>query len=150
MDAFGITTFCDDIRFEQLGKLSLIGCYGSDLIVFSELPVVLPKLCFFVQLRFPPVSIQSVKIKILIYFPGDEDDSPTFSQDLPPIPDDLKMKPKELPSDKDLVRQMSVNHNILISPLMLKQEGFIKVRVNINDQILRAGALKITKNLDIA
>lgn len=141
MEPYGITTFCDDIRFEQHGKISLIGCYGHELIVFSEFPVVLPKLCVFVQLRFPSTTISSVKI--LIYFPGDEDGAPTILQDLPP-PEEVALKLPEQANDKDLQRQISLNHFIIISPMLLKQHGRIKVRAMLNDQIVRVGTLKIT------
>lgn len=37
-------TFCDDIRHEIGGKISLIGCYAGDMIV-PVFPITLPKLC---------------------------------------------------------------------------------------------------------
>src|SRR5215813_3986773 len=37
---------CDDVRFEQFGKLTLIGFYGQG-IRLAKIPAVLPKLAFF-------------------------------------------------------------------------------------------------------
>lgn len=48
-------TYCDDIREEKSGKLTLVGCYGSDLIVekSSEPILILPKLCAQVHIVTP-------------------------------------------------------------------------------------------------
>ena len=43
---------CDDIRLEQGDKHSLMGIYGTQVFV-PEMPFVLPKLCFQVQVRTP-------------------------------------------------------------------------------------------------
>lgn len=47
-----IAQFCDDVRQEIGNKISLIGCYGSELLVES-LPAVLPKLCVQIKLLTP-------------------------------------------------------------------------------------------------
>jgi hypothetical protein len=36
--------FCDDVRQEINGKLTLVGCYGAEMLV-TEFPLMLPKLC---------------------------------------------------------------------------------------------------------
>ena len=41
-------TYCDDIRQEVGGKLTLVGVYNGSLLVPS-FPVVLPKLCLALQ-----------------------------------------------------------------------------------------------------
>jgi len=46
------TIFCDDIRLETSGKVSLIGCYGPTLLA-KDLPIRLPKLCAQIELRWP-------------------------------------------------------------------------------------------------
>ncbi len=48
------TIYCDDVRHEIGGKVSLIGCYSSDLIVSRRaFPIVLPKLCAQVHVVTP-------------------------------------------------------------------------------------------------
>lgn len=47
--------YCDDIRLEVGNKISLIGIYGSDLVV-PETPTVVPKLCIYAQLYTEPGS----------------------------------------------------------------------------------------------
>ncbi|MET4160496.1 hypothetical protein ABIE61_000310 [Marinobacterium sp. MBR-111] len=46
--------FCDDIRQEISGKVSLIGMYGTHMYV-PVMPIKLPKLCVHFSLRFPLV-----------------------------------------------------------------------------------------------
>lgn len=50
-----VATFCDDIRHEVGQKVSLIGCYGSELIV-DKLPALLPKLCAYILFLTPSES----------------------------------------------------------------------------------------------
>lgn len=39
-----IAQFCDDIRHEIGGKITLVGCYHGEMII-DKLPAILPKLC---------------------------------------------------------------------------------------------------------
>lgn len=48
--------FCDDIRHEKTGKLSLIGVYGSHMFV-GEFPTRLPKLCVHFSIRLSKVEM---------------------------------------------------------------------------------------------
>jgi hypothetical protein len=145
MEPFGTTIFCDDIRFEQQGTLSLIGCYGPDLIVFSEFPVALPKLGLLVQLRLPINIEPVVGLRIAIYLPGDEADHPTIKHELPPIPEVQPDVLADVEKDKDIQKLMSINYPFLHSPFVLPKEGRIKVRALIGDKIIRIGTLKITR-----
>lgn len=45
-------TFCDDIRHEINGKVSLIGCY-SGLMFVPVFPATLPRLCVYIYLSTP-------------------------------------------------------------------------------------------------
>ncbi len=63
------TIFCDDIRHETSGKLTLVGVY-SDSLVVSTLPVTLPRLCLVARLLSPMNEAPSaVKLRI---FRGEE------------------------------------------------------------------------------
>jgi hypothetical protein len=39
-----VSQFCDDVRHEFGNKISLMGCYGDEML-FDKLPALLPKLC---------------------------------------------------------------------------------------------------------
>jgi len=58
--------FCDDIRHELGGKVSLMGIYGSHLLVPS-MPLHLPKLSIHFNIELPlELKPDSIKINILI------------------------------------------------------------------------------------
>jgi hypothetical protein len=58
--------FCDDIRHEVGGKVSLMGIYGSHLLVPS-MPLHLPKLAIHFNIELPiELKPDSIKINILI------------------------------------------------------------------------------------
>jgi hypothetical protein len=44
--------FCDDIRHELGGKISLMGCY-SEIMYVPDFPITLPKLCVHSTLEMP-------------------------------------------------------------------------------------------------
>jgi hypothetical protein len=44
MSRFAHCVFCDDVRQEIGGKMSLMGIYGTDLIITGVAPIMLPKL----------------------------------------------------------------------------------------------------------
>jgi hypothetical protein len=55
------TIFCDDIRHETSGKLTLVGMYSDSLFV-SQWPATLPRLCLVARLisslKAPPRSVR--------------------------------------------------------------------------------------------
>jgi hypothetical protein len=143
MEPYGITIFCDDIRSEALGKTMLIGVYHTDILVYGNFPAMLAKFGIYVQLRLPPIKISSFKINI--YASWDDSATPIFSQELPPIPDELTNTPIST-SDQDVIPTISVDVPIILSPMILKSEGHLKVRAEINGRVIKAGALKIVKS----
>ena len=63
-DRFVSAEYCDDVRQEVGNKISLIGCYGTDMIV-GALPAFLPKLCVVVKLRTPvdqPFGVGTIRL----------------------------------------------------------------------------------------
>ena len=78
-EPFGCTIFCDDIRTELFNKVSLMGVYGFELLLFGDFPAVLPKLGIFSRHDFIGRS-RSMGADVIVYFPGDMEDKPTFSQ----------------------------------------------------------------------
>lgn len=140
--AYGITTFCDDIRFEQFGKLTLVGCYGSELLLHEQFPYLLPRLGIFVQLRFPPNQRSPSQIKI--YFPENENE-PAITMDIPTQTQEDTQKLSLHSLDPDITTQLATNIPFIAGPIMLEKEGYIKVRVLCGDQLLKVGTLRIRK-----
>jgi hypothetical protein len=149
MEPTGFTIFCDDIREEVNGKVSLIGCYGSELIVQgATFPLILPKLGFHVTVRLP-TGTPNLPFKFMVYLPGDAEDHPSINSETT-IPDELfaehRVKPRDPKWEKmmgDGPRVTSLRQHFVLSPLVINEEGFIRVRVIHGDARIRAGALKI-------
>ncbi len=143
MEPFGLTIFCDDIRHEIGGKTSLIGCYNQAMLVPSaSFPIILPKLAFSVSVVSPKME-RLKKLELLIYLPGDHDDTPTIRH-APPLSEEGVDATRWEPSkDPDLVRVTSLTQNLILSPVEIKSEGNIKVRINFNGTIIKAGTLPV-------
>jgi hypothetical protein len=64
----GTVIFCDDIRFEQFGKYSLIGVYEAEIVFSSPvLPVVLPKLGIAIRyIERPGESTEPVTVSVFV------------------------------------------------------------------------------------
>jgi len=145
----GFTIFCDDIREEVNGKLSLIGCYGADLRIFgSPLPILLPKLGFHITIRLPTDG-PNLPLKIMIYLPGQPDDQPALTADAT-IPDELIAEHKSQPRDPKWDALIGsepvfrgVRQHFVLSPVAIIEEGLIRVRLLYGDTRIRAGALKV-------
>ena len=123
-EAYGITIFCDDIRQEVFGKISLMGIYGSDLKIFSSLPSILPKLCMLVNARFG-IGQTITNPKLQIYLPEDSD-TPSIIMDLPwTIEKTDELNPPPFP---DALQTMNLTNYTTIAPFVIKQEGYLRVR----------------------
>lgn len=138
MPLTAITAFCDDIRFEQQGKITLIGLYGTEMFIYADYPTALPKLGVFVQIRVPPSEIKMGDLSVSVYAPGNDVPVITNALQIPAL-EPIK---GELP---DLEPIFTVNVPILMSPFMLVQDGYIKIRVSYAQNVYKAGALHVTK-----
>ena len=142
-EPYGVTTFCDDIRFEMNGKLTLVGCYSNELNFSGPPPGLLPVFAALVNIRIPiNVKFKSIKIRIIKEEGGD------VSQILEAEINAEEEKIETIVENEELddveERIISLTFPCRWSPLSLKEEGFLKVRAYIDeDQEIRLGALKI-------
>src|SRR5262245_49177154 len=90
----GYTIFCDDIRQEVGNKASLMGIYGSDLLVHQAFPTAMHRMGFYINYREDPYAPLN-NMTLCIYLPGDEDGKPFYKAEIersegqiaPPPPD---------------------------------------------------------------
>jgi hypothetical protein len=135
----GYTIFCDDIRHEIGGKLTLVGVYRAEMLVRANLPVRLPKLGMMILFETPPDQPIS-SLELTIHLPGDPDDAPSFSGTVDQI------KTPAFPDDSQEVDHwFVVASDLLLSPLAIKQEGYIRVRAKVEGETFRIGALRIRR-----
>ncbi len=136
---YGYTIFCDDIRPEINGKFSLVGIYSSILSVHKPLPVMMPKFAFHIS-YFERPGESNEAVKVSIFAPGNPDDEPIWSADLPtemarnlPAPPEGKFK------DPVLTFRIPV----VLAPLVLNEEGPLRVRAYRGDLEIKLGTLMI-------
>jgi hypothetical protein len=138
---YGYSLFCDDLRREEGGKITLVGLYGSEMIVHGSVPTALPKLALVVTYS-ERLGESDDPLELLVYFPGDSDDAPTHRL---PLAADLvegfrKRRVSELELDDP---RLIMRLDAVFSPILIKQEGHIKVLMIRGDTEIRLGALRI-------
>jgi hypothetical protein len=139
----GFVTFCDDIRHEVTGKMTLVGVYGGQMVVGGTLPITLPQICAVITFRFLPPS-EPIKPAIKIFITGQ--DEPLFMMETEIVPAQAEAAvARDIPSDEDPYRitfaQMVITPQI--QGLVIKEASTIKVRAYIGDDEIRLGALSI-------
>lgn len=143
-DTFGKVTFCDDIRQEIDGKITLVGCYGADIVVNSTFPVVIPKLGIFVQF-WDLLESPREPMRLEILFPGDPDEKPSVVVELPVVETPLVENP-EVPNDEDSRR--GIGMNMVMSPVAMQSIGRIRVQIKKGDDIYRIGRIKVVNGIN--
>lgn len=139
-DVFGYSIFCDDIRFEEGGKLSVIGVYQGSMFVHRDFPVSLPKLAILVRYN-EKTGTQSHSLTLQLFLPGDHENTPSVVGHVPIE----EMRKQLLPQADHDNTYGSLQANFILSPAVLKQPGVIRVRALCGDKILKMGSLKIEK-----
>jgi hypothetical protein len=127
-EPFGVTTFCDDIRHEVGGLVSLIGVYREVMILQGvSFPVTLRKFALYVK-YIEPLELVIAPIDLRVFLPGDPDDTPSVRHTWKPKPEaDLLSGPDFEPGEEKTRVRILVTE-LAFSPLVLQQAGRIKVR----------------------
>jgi hypothetical protein len=133
-NSYGITTFCDDIRMEVDGKITLVGCYGNEISILGIAPAFLPIFCAFVNFR-GPTSLDFKEISIVISgeFGGQVTELGRVSV---PRKDDGK---NEISDAKSLALAIPFK----FSPLVIPGEGFVRSRAYVDDIEVKLGSIEI-------
>lgn len=129
MKPYAVVTYCDDIRFEVQNKITLVGCYGGEMIVQVSPPFALPKFGVFIQMRLPMEKMLPIQVKMFMpeepepffsqqVFDGEQEeysDDQSFLEELKKIPDPM---PKRI-----------FNYPFIFSNLLIPRAGTLRVRV---------------------
>jgi hypothetical protein len=134
----GYTIFCDDIRQEVGNKCSLMGVYGPEMYLSQPFPSGLPRMGFHVVFK-EDLAAPLKDMTLCIFLPGDPDSTPTYRADIERS--SMKIEPSDLTPGPSTWRLMSLN--VILTPVALKQEGRIKVRMLIGDDVVKLGALGV-------
>jgi hypothetical protein len=134
--------YCDDVRQEVGNKISLMGCYGSDMVV-PTVPIHLPKLCVAVMARTPfdrPFKAGILRVyrddQVIVEMPIDPE-----HEGLPPI------------RDRPDPRWHVLRAVIALSPFPVEKACVLKVMLDTEGEeivgprlFIQVGATPVTNN----
>lgn len=106
--------FCDDIRQEVGGKVTLVGVYATDIIV-TRIPFVLPKFCVRAKLDFPSKAKHSAQMELI-------------------LPDQRKLGPVTINVPKRDIPAQGMIAQLVFSPLEISDQGLLTVRIRFDEQ----------------
>lgn len=139
-EVYGNVTFCDDIRIELDGRVSLIGCFVGEIIFPGQFPLTVPKLGINIQFFELPES-EKKNLFLEVLFPGDSDLQPSFVSQIDVANLTDKTNASNL-TDQDTRR--CVSFNLVLSPVNIRQEGYIRARVKKGQNIYRIGRVRVS------
>lgn len=123
------------------GKLSVMGIYQTDMIFpVSNFPLTLPRFGILIKYYEMPGDFAE-DILVRVFLPGDSKDHPTVM-----LPFGraalIATTPQPLNElEEDQQRVFNLTYPIILSPLVIKQEGFVKVRVVCGARTTNLGSL---------
>jgi len=132
------TLFCDDIRHEVGGKLSIIGVYSGALFV-QAFPVTLPKLCLSVKIVTPADEpLQVLNLRIL----RDEETLQEITLDEEQLAAAFDSA-EEMTEEQRKERVQMAQFMLVFSPIQFDGPCTLRVRVQTEDGELRGMELKV-------
>lgn len=142
-EAYGTTTFCDDIRFETNGKITLIGCYTGELNFGGPKPGLLPTFAALVNIRIP-VSVELSTLTVRVTKDVLSETEIMFETSI-----DIPEESRQIPEGEELAEERVLFFSMPLqwSPVEVVDEGHIKVRAFLDGKKeVRVGALKLNFN----
>lgn len=122
--------FCDDIRDEIDGKVTLVGCYMGSLGV-SKFPAIIPKLCAYVRL-LAPKDREFTQVRLIV------------RRDDEVIIDGLLEAPiEDVPEGDEYTGVQSIYSRIVIRNLAVAETCVMKVRAIADGEELAGLGLRI-------
>jgi hypothetical protein len=133
-EIWGYTTFCDDLRFEFDGKITLVGSYHGVMYVRTAFPVTLPKFAISTVFNQRKTVFES-KLRLKMFLPGDPDDEPSIVVEIEP--------PADTPAVNSERPNISARANVILASLVIPSAGTLKVRVERLGELHPVGSLMI-------
>ncbi|MGB5103262.1 MAG: hypothetical protein WBO04_08075 [Steroidobacteraceae bacterium] len=121
--------YCDDIRNEVGNKLTLVGCYGADLVI-ERAPATLPKLCVLAKM-FTPVDqpFERLTLRVVV--------GETLLAEL-----QLPRGQFDQPVREDS-RWLVINAAMTLSPFFIEQDCTVRVEAESEDGTLIGPKLRV-------
>lgn len=130
---FLVGLYCDDVRVEVGNKLTLVGCYGADLLLNSY-PIVLPKLAVYVR-AYAPAEKPFQKLILCL---RQNDDQVIGELEFPAeqLAESVNLQPPN-------ARWQTIQAVMFASPLLVQTAGFIRIDAETEDGPLIGSKLVI-------
>jgi hypothetical protein len=87
---------------------------------------------------------QAEATELMIFLPHDKGDRPSLTGriEIPDMP-----TPPTTPELLDVDQSYMFNGRIVVSPLEIREEGYIRVRANFDGEIVKIGALRLVRQV---
>ncbi|WP_143062543.1 hypothetical protein [Variovorax sp. OV084] len=134
LERFIFCQYCDDVRYEVDGKISLVGVYPGGLVINANLPATISKLFVVCNLATPKEKpFQKVAIRILL---GDKE---VVKAEVPQ--EELSESALQLrnPSGKGYMLTMAFP----LFSLLIENAGYITVELESEEGVFQANRLEI-------
>lgn len=136
----GYAIFCDDVRQEVSGKISVIGMYTGEMTAYGATPLSVATFCVLIVYREePPKEPKTIELKILkegtsseVIFSGEVE--------IPALTSELDLAPAQENDAQHFLEVMTVAR---FSPLVLTEPCKIRVRAYADDHEIRLGTLNV-------
>ena len=127
---YAYSIFCDDVRQEIANKVSYMGVYERDIIVYGTPPITLPQFSIVIA-ACTPIETPFQQLKFRIEMPATD-----------PITGEIELSHKfeQEELDADSIKLKGV---FKLSPFPIMEEGFIRLRIDADGEELKAGSLRI-------
>jgi hypothetical protein len=139
MNRFASSIFCDDIRNEINGKISMMGVVGGNLYV-QEFPFVVPRLCVLVSV-FTPMDQLFKHLSIR----GDYEGAALFDVEM--SDDEVEQLANELP-DNPYQTATAAQAMFVVSPLAMEGPGRLKITITVDGEDIYCPGLSVQKAPD--
>jgi hypothetical protein len=130
---FLVALYCDDVRAEVGNKLTLVGCYGTDLLL-NTFPIVLPKLAVYVR-AYTPAEKPFQKLVIRL---RQNDEQVIGELEFPSA-----QLAAEAQSNSSKHRWQIIQAVMFASPLLVQNPGFLRLDAETEDGPLIGSKLVI-------
>jgi hypothetical protein len=130
-----IALFCDDIREEKIGTVSVIGIYPDNINV-PKVPLALPKCGIYTRISFPVNNEPPERIALLLVH-ADGTEVP-----LTILNTELIKKARSEAQAKGAPKAGLISTALLV-PFEIKKEGRINVIAKIDDEDVVCGTLNV-------
>jgi hypothetical protein len=117
------------------------------MFINADFPITVPQFCFAISVQ-QKIDVASPTIKLMVFVPGDADDSPSIEAEMGETSEGAMQKLADSNSQHLLESErafLTVRSTLMFGAFKIQQEGVIKVRADINGKRYRLGALRVIR-----